>query len=51
MGEMRGRFKSRNVYKGPMDKDNGVGWGRVECGRWGVNRARESNGGNGDNCN
>ena len=23
----------RNMYKGPMDKDNGVG--RTECGRWG----------------
>ena len=31
MGERRGRFKSRNLYKGPMDKDN-VGWGRIECG-------------------
>ena len=25
MGEGRGRVKSRNIYKGPMDKDNGVG--------------------------
>ena len=42
------RVKSRNKYKGPMDKDNG-GVGRIECGRgeW----AGQSNGGNGDNCN
>ena len=25
--------ESRNVYKGPMDKDNRVG--RTECGKWG----------------
>ena len=25
MGERRGRVKSRNMYKGPMDKDKGVG--------------------------
>ena len=24
-GERRGRVKSRNMYKGPMDKDNWVG--------------------------
>ena len=23
--EIRGRVKSRNMYKGPMDKDKGVG--------------------------
>ena len=33
MGERRGRFKSRNFYKGPIDKDNGGGM--IECGRWG----------------
>ena len=33
MGERRGRVKSRNMYKGPMDKDNG-GRGRIESGRW-----------------
>ena len=33
MGERRRRVKSRNMYKGPMDKDNGEG--RIECGRWG----------------
>ena len=33
MGERRGRVKSRNVYKGPMDKDKrGC---RIESGRWG----------------
>ena len=36
-GERRGRVKSRNMYKGPMDKDNGTG--RIECGRWRVGRA------------
>ena len=35
--ERRGRVKSRNMYKGPMDKDSG---GRIECGRW-VGRAGE----------
>ena len=25
MGERRGRVKSRNIYKGPIDKDNGGG--------------------------
>ena len=44
-GEGRGRVKSRNVYKGPMDKDNGVvnvfgsgcwmGQGRAMEGKWG----------------
>ena len=30
-----GERLSRNMYKGPMDKDN-RGWGRrIECGRWG----------------
>ena len=37
------RVKSRNLYKGPMDKDD-MG-GRIECGRRAVNRAGESNGG------
>ena len=31
------------MYKGPMDKDNGAG--RTECGKWGMGRAGESNGG------
>ena len=26
-GERRRRVKSQNIYKGPMDKDNGVGGG------------------------
>ena len=43
MGDRRGRVKSRNVYKGPMNKNNRGG--RTECGRWGVSRAEESNGG------
>ena len=45
----RERVKSRNVYKGPMDKDNrgaeGSRAGRIECGKEGVGRAEESNGG------
>ena len=32
MGEREGRLKSRNMYKGPMDKDNGSGG----VGQWGV---------------
>ena len=40
--ERRGRVKSRNMYKGSMDKDN---MGKMECRRGGVGRARESNGG------
>ena len=27
MGERRVRVKSKNMYKGPMDKDNGAGDG------------------------
>ena len=27
-GEKGGRVKSRNIYKGPMDKDNG--WGALK---------------------
>ena len=46
--ERRGRVKSRNMYKGPMDKEDG---GRIESGRWGVGKAGERNGGNGDNYN
>ena len=43
MWEIKGRVKSRNMYKGPMDMDSG---GRKsECGRRGVSRAGESNGG------
>ena len=30
MGKRRGRAKSRNMYKGPMNMDNGVG---LDCGR------------------
>ena len=41
-GVSRGRVKSRNMYKGPMDKYTG---GRIECERWRVGRAGESNGG------
>ena len=41
--ERRGRIKSRNIYKGPMDKDNGV---RIDCGNGGQGRwSEESNGG------
>ena len=38
--ERRGRVKSRNMYKGSMDKDNG---GRIESGRYWVGRTRDSN--------
>ena len=31
------------MYKGPMDKDSRRE--RIECGEWGVNRARKRNGG------
>ena len=39
MGERRERVKSKNMYKGPMDKDKVggrlEGGGRIECGgRW-----------------
>ena len=40
MGQRRGRVKSRNLYKGPMDQDN---MGRIECVRWGMGRAGENN--------
>ena len=40
MGERSGRVKSRNMYEGPMDKDNGGE--RIECGRGDVGRAGES---------
>ena len=43
MGERRGRVKSRNMCKGPMDKGNGRRWERIECGRGRVFRAGESN--------
>ena len=42
-GERRGTVKSKNMYKGPMDKDNRAGG--TECGRKGVGRAGDSNGG------
>ena len=42
VGERRGRVKSRNMYKGPMDKNNGGR--RIECGRWTAGRAGESSG-------
>ena len=42
MGERRGRVKSRNKYKGPMDKDSVAGRLYVEEH---VGRAGESNGG------
>ena len=42
MAERRGGVKS-SMHKGPRDKDNGVG--RIECGRRGIDRAGESNGG------
>ena len=33
MGERRGKVKSRNMYKGPMDEDNGGGG--LNVGGWG----------------
>ena len=51
-GERRGRVKSRNMYKGPTDKDDSGGWGTglnvgegVEAGQWRVMVKK------GDNCN
>ena len=33
---IEGEGSSRNLYKGPMDKDNwGGGIGRIECWSWG----------------
>ena len=40
----RRRVRSRNMNRGPMDKDNSEGE-RTECGRWGLGRAGESDGG------
>ena len=42
MSERRGRVKSRNMYKGPMDKDNG--WGGLNVGEVGAGRTGENNG-------
>ena len=47
--DQRVTVKSRNMYKGPMDKDNGVGidfWERRWDGTEGNNWEK-----NGDNCN
>ena len=43
-GQRRGRGKSRNMYKGPMGKDN---TGSTELGRCWAGRAGESMGGKG----
>ena len=48
-GQRGGRVKSRNMYKGSMDKDNGGGGHRM-CGVDGQGRG-EQWGKNGDNCN
>ena len=46
MKKRRGSVKSRNMYKGPVDKYyGGVGQGRIECGSGGMGGAGESNGG------
>ena len=45
MGERRERVKSRNMFKGPMDKDNGGG---TECEGVGQGRVMKKNG---DSCN
>ena len=34
MGETRGKVKLRNMYKGPMDKDNSGGGFNMGCGGW-----------------
>ena len=43
-GERKGRVKSRNMYKGLMNKGNG--WGKVKCGK-GVRQGRGEQGGGG----
>ena len=48
MGERRGRVIKEHVYKGPMDKDNGVAGLNVEGGWVGQERAM---GENEDSCN
>ena len=48
MGKRRGRVKSRNMYDGPMDKDN---TGSIDYGRGGGLGRGEQCGGNEDNCN
>ena len=40
MGERRGMVKSRNMYKGPMDKDNRAGEGLNVGGREWVGQER-----------
>ena len=39
--ERRGRVKSRNMYKGPMDIDNSVG---IDCGSGGLAGVRKAKG-------
>lgn len=41
MGERSGSVRLRDMYRGPMDKYN---MGRIESGKWGVDRSGESNG-------
>ena len=45
----------RKKGKGPVKERIKAPWtktvGGIECGRWGVGRAGESKGENGDNCN
>ena len=41
MGERSGSVRFRDMYRGPMDKYN---MGRIESGKWGVDRSGESNG-------
>ena len=35
MGKRRGRVKSRNMYKGPMDKDSAERGAGLNVGGWG----------------
>ena len=44
MEDRRGGVKSRNMYKGPMNKDNGVGIALWEQGLYGAGRAMAGGG-------
>ena len=49
LGERRRRVRLRNMHKGPMDKDNGLGMSLgVGVGR---DRGEQQGGKNWDNCN
>ena len=50
IGERKGRVKLRNMYKGPKDKDNGVGGG-LNVGSGGRAGQGRVTGDDGDNSN